>query len=132
MHIHVPAEFQRSLRASAGASGTDLHFRHAGHYVIFDIDGPLALSWVGDELRAEVHAMLDAGRRDPILDMADVPYVDSAGIGALVAVRTLILGAGGKLVLLSVPRRVYELLKRMHLENVFTFSDDSALTFAKS
>ncbi len=132
MHIHVPAEFERSLRASAGASGTDIHFRHMGHYIIFDIDGPLALAWVADELRAEVHAMLDAGRRDLILDLADVPYVDSAGIGALVAMRTLIQGAGGKMVLLSAPRRVLEMMKRLHLEKVFTFSDDPTLAFAKS
>ena len=129
MHIHVSAMFENQRRAS---SGTDLRFRHAGHYVIFDIDGPLASPLVTDELQDEVHAMLEGGRHDLILDMADVPYVDSAGIGALVAVRSLIMGAGGKLVLLSVSGRVQEMLKRLHLDRVFTFSDDPALTFAKS
>ncbi len=131
MHINVPAEFERSLRASGG-SGTDLHFRHAGHFVIFDVDGPLALPWVADELRAEVHAMLDAGRHDLVLDLTDVPFADSAGIGGLVAVRTLIVGAGGKLILLSAPRRILDLLRRMHLDPMFNFSDDSTLAFAKS
>ncbi len=131
MHIQVPAEFERSLRAS-GREGTDLLFRHSGHFVIFDVNGPLALPWVADELRGEVHAMLDGGRRDLVLDLSDVPYADSAGIGALVAVRTLIAGAGGKLVLLSAPRRMLDLLKRMHLDRMFNFSDDSTLAFTRS
>ncbi|HET7840239.1 MAG TPA: STAS domain-containing protein [Terriglobia bacterium] len=130
MHIHVPAEYERALRVS-GRSGTDVHFRHAGHFVIFDVDGPLALPYVADELREEVHAMLDGGRRDLVLDLSDVPYADSAGIGALVAVRTLIMGAGGKLVLLSAPRRILDSLRRMHLERIFNFSDDSTLAFAR-
>ena len=131
MHIQVPAEFERTLRAS-GREGTDLFFRHSGRFVIFDVDGPLALPWVADELRAEVHAMLDGGRRDLVLDLSDVPYADSAGVGALVAVRTLILGTGGKLVLLSAPQRVLDLLKRMHLDPMFSFSDDATLAFTKS
>lgn len=131
MHIQIPAEFERSLRAS-GREGTDLYFRHAGHFVIFDVDGPLALPWVADELRADVHDMLDGGRRDLVLDLSDVPYADSAGVGALVAVRTLIIGAGGKLVLLSAPRRLLDLLRRMHLDRLFNFSDDPTLAFAKS
>lgn len=129
MHIHVSAMFEIPRRAS---SGTDLHFRHAGHYVIFDIDGPLASPSVTDELREEVHAMLDGGRKDLILDLADVTYADSAGVGALVAVQMLIMGAGGKLVLLSASQRVYQMLKRLHLDKVFTFSEDTSLAFAKS
>jgi anti-sigma B factor antagonist len=131
MHIHVSAMFENSPRGSSGGLGTDLHFGHAGHFVIFDIDGPLASPAVTSELQEEVHAMLDGGRRDLILDMADVTYADSAGVGALVAVYSLIQAAGGKLVLLSVSGRVHEMLKRLHLDRVFTFSDDPTLAFAK-
>lgn len=92
--------------------------------MVFDLNGPLALGWVADELCHEVRAMLDGGRKDLIIDLADVAYADSAGIGALVAARTLIQQAGGKLVLLSAQRRVREMLKRMRLDTLFTFSDD--------
>jgi anti-sigma B factor antagonist len=132
MHIHVHAALENSPRASSGISAAGFHLGHAGRYVIFAIDGPLTQSWAAEELRAEVTAMLEGGRRDLILDLADVPYADSAGIGALVAAYTLIQGAGGKLVLLSVPGRVREMLKRLHLDRVFTFSDDPTLAFAKS
>ncbi|MGE5327198.1 MAG: STAS domain-containing protein [Deltaproteobacteria bacterium] len=100
--------------------------------MIFDIDGPLAMPWVADELRADVNTIIESGRHDLVLDLADVPYVDSTGIGVLVTICSLIRGAGGKLVLLSVPNRVRELMKRLHLDGVFTFSDDTTLAFTRS
>jgi anti-sigma B factor antagonist len=128
MHIHVPASFDRSAIMLAGNYDTDLHFTHVGSYVVFDLDGPLAMPWVADELREDVHQMLDGGRKDLIIDLADVPYADSAGVGALVATRALIQGAGGRLVLVSAGRRVVDMLKRMRLDDLFIFSKDK--TFA--
>lgn len=132
MHIHVPTSFEGAAFQSSGKLGTDLYFRHVGSYIVFDVDGPLALQWVGDELRAEVHQMLDGGRKDLILDLSDVPFMDSAGVGALVAVRTLILGAGGRLVLFRPSQRVMEMLKRLRLENLFTCSNDKTFSFART
>lgn len=124
MHIEVPPTFEGTVYRSGAGSGADLTFRHRGGYVVFDLNGPLALRWVADELCHEVHAMLDGGRTNLIIDLADVPYADSAGIGALVAARMLIQGAGGKLLLLAPQRRVREMLKRMRLDSFFTFSED--------
>jgi anti-sigma B factor antagonist len=130
MHIHPPEGYAGTAQGVWGG-GTDITFRHVGSYVVFDIDGPLAARWVTDELCAEVHHMLDAGRKNLILDLSDVPMADSAGIGALVAVRTLIHGAEGNLVLFSAQRRVREVLKRTRLDSFFTFSDDPTFPFAK-
>ena len=124
MHIEAPTRLEGSGYQPRTASGTDLHFGHRGGYVVFDLDGPLAMRWVADELAEEVRRMIADGRKNLILDLADVTYADSAGIGALVAARSLIAKAGGKLVLLSVQRRVREMLKRMRLEPFFAFSDD--------
>jgi anti-sigma B factor antagonist len=132
MHIHTPTGYEMAVALSSGGSGTDLQFRHAGGYVVFDINGPLALRWVAEELCHDVRQMIERGRKNLILDMADVPMVDSAGVGALAAVRNLIEAAGGKLVLLSAQQRVLEMLKRLRLDPFFTFSDDSTFAFAKS
>lgn len=132
MHINPPEGYAATLESAGITRGTDIYFRHAGSYVVFDIDGPLAGRWVSDEICAEVHHMLDAGRKNLILDLADVPLADSAGIGALVAVHTLIAGAGGNLVLVSTDRRVRDLLRRMRLEPIFTFSEDRTFGFARS
>lgn len=132
MHIHVPAEFATAVRASWGGPETDINFSHSGRYIIFDIDGPLAMPWVTDELRADVNAILNDGRHNLILDLADVPYIDSAGVGLLVAINRLIHEAGGRLVLLSAQGRIRETLKRLRLDQFFECSEDSTLEFTRS
>jgi anti-sigma B factor antagonist len=124
MHIHVPASFERLALMPSGSYETDLHFNHVGSYVVFDLDGPLAMPWVADELRDDIQQMLEGGRKNLIIDLADVPYADSAGVGALVAARIMIREAGGKLVLVAAGRRVVEMLKRMRLDGLFTFRPD--------
>lgn len=131
MHIQPPEGYAAMVQGTWDARGTDISFRHVGTYVVFVIDGPFAGRSVADELRAEVHHLLDAGRKDLILDLAGVPIADSTGIGILVAVRGLIQGAGGKLVILSAQPRVFDTLKRMRLDSLFTFSNDPTFAFAK-
>ncbi len=126
MHIHVPDLFEEAGLLPAGSSDTDIHYHHVGRYVVFDLDGPLALSWAAEELRVEVNRLLDDGRKNLILDLADVPYADSAGVGALVLARTMIHNAGGRLVLVSANRHVVDVLKRTRLEELFTFRTDTA------
>jgi anti-anti-sigma factor len=132
MYIHPPEGYAGMVQGVwGGGGGTDITFRYEGSYVVFDIDGPLATGWVADELRAEVQQMLEARRKNLILDLSDAPMADSAGIGALVAIRTTILAAGGRLVIFSPQRRVREVLERMQLVPFFTFSDDPTFAFAK-
>ncbi len=131
IHIRVPTDFERSAHLTSGSSDTDLYFHHAGTYVVFDLDGPLALPWIADELLTEVHHMLDGGRKKLIIDLADVPYADSAGVGALMSVRNLIQGVGGRLVLVSAGRRVLDMLKRLRLANLFTFRNDKTFAYTQ-
>lgn len=132
MHIQVPVSYELAAQLPARDSGTNLHFRHSGAYVIFDLDGPLTFRWVADEIRSEVRHMIEGGRKDLVIDLAAVPFVDSAGIGALAATLNLIQAAGGKLVLLSAQHRVLDMLNRLRLRKFFTFSDDRTLAFTRS
>src|SRR5690242_2238178 len=132
MHIQVPESYELAAHLPTGDSGTNLHFRHAGAYVIFDLDGPLTFRWVADEIRSEVRQMIAGGRKNLVIDLAEVPFVDSAGIGALAAALSLIKAAGGKLVLLSAQHRVMETFNRLRLIKFFNFSDDRSLAFTRS
>jgi anti-sigma B factor antagonist len=131
LHIRPSEGYASMSVGNRNDRGTDITLRQAGSFLVMAINGPLASRSVADKLCAEVHHMLDAGGKNLVLDLAGTPMADSAGIGALVAVRTLIQWAGGKLVIYSAQRRVRESLKRMRLDPFFTFSDDPTLSFAK-
>lgn len=124
MLINVPTAFEGTVYQSATGRGTDLTYRHVRGYVVFDLDGPLTLPGVAEELSDEVKELVSRGERNFVINLGGVPNADSVGIGALVACRSAIREAGGKLVLLSAQRRVREMLKRMRLDTFFTFSDD--------
>jgi len=130
MHYHAYAEYDAAPR-SCGGPGTDVLVRDEGAYVVFEIDGPLALAWASDELCRVVRQLLHGSKRDIILDLAQAPFADSAGIGALAATLNLVQSVGGKLILLSVQPRVMNLLTRLHLDPFFTFSNDRTFAFAK-
>jgi len=129
MQIHAPAVFDEMVLGPGARTETVLNFRHADAYVIFDLDGPLAMPWVAEELAHEVHRMLEGGRKNLMIDLADVPYADSAGIGALLAIRSSIQEAGGKLVLLSPQPRVLHLMERLRIARIFDFSESEISDF---
>jgi anti-anti-sigma factor len=130
MHYQACAEYDAAPR-SCGGTGTDIRVSDAGAYVVFEVDGPLALAWASDELSRVVRQLLHGSKKNFILDLARAPYADSSGIGALAATLNLVKSAGGKLVLLSVQPRVMSLLTRLHLDPFFTISDDRTLAFTK-
>lgn len=129
MDIQVPVSYELAAQIPAADSSADIHFRHAGTYIVFDIEGPVTFRWVADELCYEVRRLIADGRKHLVIDLAGVPFVDSAGIGALAAAQNLIKSAGGKLVLLSAPRRVLDMFSRLRLSKFFTFSNDRTLAF---
>ncbi|HEV2352173.1 MAG TPA: STAS domain-containing protein [Terriglobia bacterium] len=132
MHIQVPVSYELAAQIPSAESAVDFHFRHAGKYVVFDIEGPLTFRWVADELCFEVRRMIADGRKELVIDLAAVPFVDSAGIGALAATLNLIQASGGKLVLLSAQHRVLDMFSRLRLTRFFTFSNDRTLAFTRS
>lgn len=92
---------------------------------ILDLKGRLT---VGDEvalLRERLRAEAEAGRKQIILNLQEVDYIDSTGLGSLVICYTSLQKAGGALKLLNVNRRNIELLVLTKLTTVFEiFSDE--------
>ncbi|MBV8205207.1 MAG: STAS domain-containing protein [Acidobacteria bacterium] len=86
------------------------------------LSGPLTLANLFDfqrQLRSESSSIL-------ILDFTEVPYVDSAGIGALVGSYVSRKGKGQVLALVGVSKRVHEALRVTQVEQLFTFYDSIA------
>ena len=86
---------------------------------VVTVHGDIVLNGSGPDLAHEVRALLDRDRREILLDMGDVRYVDSGGIGALVESFTAARHRGGHVKLLGVTKRLNDLLVITRLLNVF-------------
>ena len=92
--------------------------------IILDLSGRLT---VGDEVstyRERLQKLIESGRTNIILNLKDVDYIDSTGLGALVMSYTSLLRAGGKIKLLNLSRRGIQLLAMTKLTTIFEVFDD--------
>ena len=90
--------------------------------VILDMKGRL---WVLDlPLRDNVQALLEQGCRFFVLNLADVDYMDSSGLGQLISIWTSVRTKDGNLVLLHVPPRIQRLLVTTRLQVIFDVFDN--------
>ena len=78
-------------------------------------------------LRDSVREMLAKGQKKIVLNLADVNYIDSSGIGELVSAFTTVKNSGGELKLLNLTKKVHDLLQITKLYTVFDVKDDEAL-----
>ena len=94
---------------------------------ILDISGKITLGAASAELRGIVSDALSKGSKKILLNLADVGYVDSAGLGEMVSAYTTVKNGGGTLKLLHATKKVSDLLVITKLVTVFdTFEDESA------
>jgi anti-anti-sigma factor len=102
--------------------------RTSGNYTVLELDGKLVVGTDLLELRNAVH---DATGKHPtkiILNLANVSYADSCGIGELVNTFKHVSNLGGRLILTNLPRRVRILLETAQLMKVFEVSDSEQAT----
>jgi anti-sigma B factor antagonist len=91
---------------------------------VLDLRGRVTVGQESGYLRQQVAALAAAGRRDVILNMAGVDYIDSTGLGALVVSATSLRKAGGTIKLLNLNKRNLELLVITKLATVFDLFTD--------
>ncbi len=78
----------------------------------------------GDELlRGKVASLVQAGDKKIVLNLGDVPYIDSAGLGEVVRTYTTVSRQGGSLKLLNLTKRIKDLLAITKLLTVFDSFD---------
>ena len=91
---------------------------------LLDLNGRLTVGQEASTFRDRVHKLTESGPRNVILNLKDVDYVDSTGLGALVMSYTAMVKAGGKIKLLNLTRRSIELLVMTKLTTIFEVFDD--------
>jgi len=101
----------------------------AGDVLVLDIRGQITLGEETGAVREKVKQLVQAGHTSVILDLAEVNYIDSAGLATLVWVYTSARKQGGDVKLLRLTKRVRDLLQITRLSTVFEVYDtlDSAL-----
>ena len=99
--------------------------RDAGQCTVVDLSGKITLGEGSALLRKTVRGLLDEKRIHIVLNLADVDYIDSSGIGELVSAYTTAKGRGGELKLLHLTKKVHDLLQITKLFTVFdVYSDE--------
>jgi anti-sigma B factor antagonist len=101
---------------------------------IVDLRGRITLGEGSVTVRDTVHDLLSKGLKRILLNLGDVNYIDSSGIGELVSAFTAAKKQGGELKLLNLTKKVHDLLQITKLSTVFEVVDDEALavkTFSK-
>ena len=101
--------------------------RTVGDVVIVDVSGKVTLGDGGDVvLKDKMQSLVQQGRKKVLLNLAEVSYVDSAGLGEIVQSYATVTKNGGKLKLLNVTKRIKDLLSITKLLTVFECHDNEA------
>lgn len=100
--------------------------RVVGSVTVLDCDGKLVLGDGDALLKDKVHSLIFQGRKQVLLNMGGVSYVDSSGLGALVATSLTAKNNGGTIKLLNLTKRLHDLLAISKLVNVFETYDSEA------
>lgn len=106
-----------------------LHATHrdAGQVTVVDLSGRITLGDGSALLRKTIRGLLDEERKMILLNLADVDYIDSSGIGELVSGYTAVKNRSGDLKLLHLTKKVRDLLQITKLYTVFdVFTDESS------
>jgi anti-sigma B factor antagonist len=94
--------------------------------MIVDLRGRITLGPETEAVRSKLKELLNAGHHRIILNLGEVTYIDSVGLGTLISGYTSARNAGGNLKLLHLPRGVQQLLQITRLSTVFEIHEDLA------
>ncbi|HYW67667.1 MAG TPA: STAS domain-containing protein [Candidatus Dormibacteraeota bacterium] len=98
--------------------------REVGVITLVDLSGRIALGEGSALLRKTIRDLLDGGNNKILLNLGDVNYIDSSGIGELVSGFTAVRSRGGELKLLHLTKKVHDLLQITKLFTVFDVYTD--------
>ncbi len=100
--------------------------RKVNGVTIVDLSGRITLGEGSVVLRDTVKDLVGRGSKKILLNLGDVTYIDSSGIGELVSAFTTVRNQGGELKLLNLTKKVHDLLQITKLYTVFDVRDDEA------
>ncbi len=98
--------------------------RKADNVAIIDVEGKILLGEGDVEIKQAIDELLGQGEKNIILNLAKVPYIDSAGLGEIIRCFTAIRKIGGNLKFVAPNQRLIDLLTITKLVNVFDWYND--------
>ena len=98
--------------------------RQVNEVTVVDVSGRITLGEGSATLRETVRDLLNRGQKKILLNLGEVTYIDSSGIGELVSGFTTVTNQGGQLKLLSLTKKVHDLLQITKLYTVFDVHDE--------
>jgi len=111
----------------------EIHTRTIGEVHVLDISGKIVLGEATRAIRHTISDLLVNGGRKIVLNLGDVNYIDSSGIGELVRTYTTVINEGKQLKLLNLTNKVRELMvitKLLTVFQVFENEGDALASFA--
>ncbi len=100
--------------------------RKSGDVTVLDVEGKILLGEGDVQLKRKIDELIERGETKLLLNLANVPYMDSGGLGEIVRSYTTVKRAGGDLKLLNATKRINDLLMITKLITVFEVFDDEA------
>jgi anti-sigma B factor antagonist len=104
--------------------------RQVNGITVVDLSGRITLGEGSVVLRDTIRDVVATGNKKILLNLGDVTYIDSSGIGELVSGFTSVRNQGGELKLLNLTKKVHDLLQITKLYTVFDVKDDEASAIA--
>jgi anti-sigma B factor antagonist len=98
--------------------------RKVGDVSVIDLTGPLVRELPVLAFRDQIRELLDRGMRNFAINLAEVPYADSYGLGGLTAVYNLVQEAGGRIKFFAARERLLRTLQRLRLDTVLELFED--------
>src|SRR5215216_6354129 len=119
---------RRGLFRQPGATVMDIKIeeRPIGGVTVLDLVGKLTMDQGAQHLKDKINSLISQERTHIVLNLKDVPYIDSGGLGQLVASYGSVMKTGGALRLLNVNSRNHDLLSITRLVTVFDSFDSEA------
>ena len=98
--------------------------RQVGEVTVIDLSGRITLGEGSSMLRDELRNLIGTNRRKILINLAEVSYIDTSGIGQLVAGFTTVSNQGGHLKLLNLTKKVKDVLQITKICTIFETFDD--------
>ena len=104
-----------------------INVRESGNVVVLDLNGRITIGEETASLRNTIKQLLDSDQKNILLNLGEVSYIDSTGLGQFVGSFATVTSRGGQLKLLNLQKKLQELMQITKLITVFeTFTSESA------
>jgi anti-sigma B factor antagonist len=97
--------------------------RSAGNVTVLDLSGQITFTEGDQQFKDKIHSLVHQGHKNILVNLANVTYVDSAGLGELVGAYTTVTKAGGSMKLLNLTKKLHDLLAITKLLTIFDTYD---------